>query len=805
MAAQGYSSSSNKKSSGSSIAEIVSSSEASDSDNGGFDRVSHLSIGDEDASNLGNDSKQSKKSGEGSLPDQSCKEVDKAFEGAQATSNSESTNQIPNVTRLSEAIPIVTKLSTPSQNSIQSFDKITNSKVVEPFENHKDAKSISTLENEPPELHKNERKNPTKMVNSLHDIVPTTALSPLSNVCKNESIECDNGKNLNTEREVEENAPSHSSTSSESQSSSSDSCPSTPDCDLDLDVFLGKTSDTDLDLLVQTAAATAVRPEPKPKPSTSRAASRKSFSVRDILGGKRNLVPKPPIPSETNLKPVEASAVLGRQSPTFEKFESSKKSSRVRRDVSHEVASLKDALTSEPLSARRTRKPALTEGVDLSQFRAVRKKKETSVERNEPDNNKTVESSGKRGRPKKGAKVPKKGKARKSIKSQINLSESDSDEDENDGAGIGDESLKRPPEKIKTKILGNIFAMKKAVRLDESRIREGTILVVKEGKNLTNETKKLEPFGPCKRGRKKLSELKEITPQDNDKFIMKETGRKRLLSSTAVEKRPLGEKFGPQLSLSETDEESGGESSAIFPISLPSEDISNDSNKKINPFEDNEGIPKSVTRNSDTIKAAEQEGNKLDDQSEAENTESSTKLPSQGPKSKGRRQNYTNLAKPIQEESQDSAEKESLATKRRRGNKVPIKQEPTEIASGNLARSAFIQKEAKITRETRRLRPKVEPEEIADGKPEISEQSKGVATEIINTLSQSCQPDVDSLKVPKRTRTTSKLSNEAITVKLQEQIITPASTSIQPGTVKVGKIFSLYIFDLNGPILNLIL
>ena len=71
------------------------------------------------------------------------------------------------------------------------------------------------------------------------------------------------------------------------------------------------------------------------------------------------------------------------------------------------------------------------------------------------------------------------------MKDESDDSDDDDDDDDDDEEEIppGVDPLKRNPEKTKTKILGSIFAMKRPVKPDESRIREGAIVVVKETKD----------------------------------------------------------------------------------------------------------------------------------------------------------------------------------------------------------------------------------------------------------------------------------------------------------------------------------
>lgn len=940
LAAQGYSSNSKGKSSCSSIAEIISSSDCSDSEDDLVRQASPLSVSEEDVADMHFGSKyykhpQQTKCGPeqmqdkaqtapqiplhplpalittpSSLPTISTKQVlnmpslsdTKPVDPFSDTitnqklSNSPSqiqpieskpnalvnetqTNNPPHIkpnvinaspskpsgtASLSSVLPVVSKIETPSKVQVckgtsedteDIFDKLkntVNSKVPsEPFliydhtAGHASAKdkkivgpsSISTLTPVLTDDHPSDSAKKLPEI-SAENVICELALKDVKNTrekvkdaeeqktTEGEFEKFENEDSDESSLGADDNLDSGSSSSSPSPSSSSDSSPSTPVCDLDLDVFLGKTSDTDLDLLVQTAAATAVRPEPKPKPkpSASRAANRKSFSVRDILGGKRNLVSKVSIPSET-MKPVEASPTLDRTSPTHDGFETTegshatKKSSRGRRDVSHEVASLKDALTSEPTSARRTRKPAITEGVDLSQFRAVRKKKDASVERNEGENTKSGDSIAKRGRPKKGAKVTKKTRGRKANKTQLRLSESDSDDDENDEFIASDDQLKRAPEKIKTKILGNIFSAKKAVRPDESRVREGTIMVVKEDKPTSNDGKTSEFSGPMKRGRKKLVTGSEMSPT-NDEPINKSENLRRKRNSTlqSVERGSTEDKSSLQLSLSESDEEPDKgllKNNEATPDEL--EETIREGGLSMTP--DNGGKEPMSKRPKDISDFDELFTNTSSGQSNLESDEPSRNVPTgQIMKSRGRQQTGS------PQEKQNLELTGNLGAAKRRGRKkLEVKPKMPEMgkesALENAALSIVPQDESSYNRETRRLRPKVELDEATieqveadeafkeqvkadEGTKDIVENISAHSTpskkqKLVENIEQKEVPpnqsDLEVLKQIKRTRTDAKVSEEIPDEKkkLLEEEIRPVERSEFSEPLKIGKCLKL--------------
>ena len=206
--------------------------------------------------------------------------------------------------------------------------------------------------------------------------------------------------------------------------------------------------------------------------------------------------PKPIIDDDELPIPDVSSEVSSENENDVESKDEDRKSPRGSRGrhVSSEVAALRDALSTEdPVGKRKTRRQDFPFD-EFSIPRIGRKKKKEEVKegketsKNNAEEVKTVRKAvGKgRGRPSKFSRRKGRGRKKgKSVKDESDDSDDDDDDDDDDEEEIppGVDPLKRNPEKTKTKILGSIFAMKRPVKPDESRIREGAIVVVKETKD----------------------------------------------------------------------------------------------------------------------------------------------------------------------------------------------------------------------------------------------------------------------------------------------------------------------------------
>ena len=366
--------------------------------------------------------------------------------------------------------------------------------------------------------------------------------------------------------------------------------------EIDPDLILGKMTDNDLDLLVQSAAASAALATQTSKELAKMKAQIKTpvrghmsaFSVRDILLGKRMAELNRPryVAAATVTKPVEVPAKQivqeeeeepkpespippaetseNQTDPESDERPEGKKSPRSLRgrpkDVSSEVASLRDALSTEdPIGKRRTRKTDFSID-EFSLPRVVRKKKveessaKTETSEDDPTENKDQDApkiAGRktvkgRGRPTKFG--GKKGRGKKKRKNSTLRSDSDgSDDDDDEEIPPGVDPLKRNPEKTKTKILGSIFAMKRPQKPDESRIREGTVVVVvKEAKEASDEQREAKPeptlfkSPPVRKGRAKkpttTSDSSDVeTPTNKADLSDSETSTKEETDKTMSE------------------------------------------------------------------------------------------------------------------------------------------------------------------------------------------------------------------------------------------------------------------------------